>query len=72
MLDAAALLRDARTRAQLSQRALALRAGTAASTVAKIETGRMSPTVALLDHLLRAAGFEAATQLRPAGAPEGR
>ena len=66
MLDAAALLRDARQRGGLSQRALAARAGTAASTVAKIERGRMSPTAALLDHLVRAAGCELEVRLRPA------
>jgi transcriptional regulator with XRE-family HTH domain len=63
MLDAPTLLRDARRRSGLSQRALAARAGTAASTVAKIELGRMSPTVALLDHLVRAAGCELAARL---------
>ena len=68
MLDAAATLRGARARAGLSQRALASRAGTAASTVAKIETGRMSPTVALLDHLVRAAGFELVVVTQPRSA----
>ncbi len=57
-VDAAALLRTARTRAGLSQRALAEAAGTSQSAVAAIESGRKQPTVATLDRLLRAAGTE--------------
>jgi hypothetical protein len=64
-MEAAAILRDARTRARLSQRALAEAAGTSQSAVAAIESGRKQPTVATLDRLLRAAG----TELVPA-APE--
>ena len=57
-VDAAALLRAARTRAGLSQRALAEAAGTSPSAVAAIESGREQPTVATMDRLLRAAGTE--------------
>ena len=57
-MDAAALLRTARTRAGLSQRALARAAGTSQSAIAAIESGRKQPTVATLDRLLRAAGTE--------------
>jgi transcriptional regulator with XRE-family HTH domain len=57
-MDAAALLRAARTRAGLTQRALAGGAGTSQSAVAAIESGRKQPTVATLDRLLRAAGTE--------------
>jgi transcriptional regulator with XRE-family HTH domain len=53
---AAHLLRRARTRAGLSQRALAGRAGTSQSAVAAIETGRKEPTVATLQRLLAATG----------------
>jgi uncharacterized protein len=53
---AAVLLRRARTRAGLSQRALAGRAGTSQAAVAAIETGRKDPTVATLQRLLAAAG----------------
>ena len=52
------LLRRARTRAALSQRELARRAGTAQSVVARIERGQTSPTWATLQRLLRAAGCE--------------
>jgi transcriptional regulator with XRE-family HTH domain len=52
------LLRTARTRAGLSQRDLARRAGTAQSVVARIELGATSPTWETLSRLLDAAGFE--------------
>jgi transcriptional regulator with XRE-family HTH domain len=52
------LLRDGRTRAGLSQRALAQRAGTTQSVVARIEGGQASPTWATLARLIRAAGLE--------------
>ena len=57
-MDAAALLLSARTRAGLSQRALADAARTSQSAVAAIEAGRKQPTVATLERLLRAAGTE--------------
>lgn len=53
----AGLLRNARTRAGLSQRALAKRAGTTQSVVARIELGETSPTWHTLERLVRAAGF---------------
>jgi len=62
-IDAAALVREARERAGLSQRALAQRAGTVQSVVARIELGRTSPTLTTLERLLAAAGFEARTEL---------
>jgi len=52
------LLRMARARAQLSQRALAARAGTAQSVVARIELGQTSPSCETLAALLHASGFE--------------
>jgi transcriptional regulator with XRE-family HTH domain len=52
------LLEQARTRAGLSQRGLANRAGTAQSVVARIELGEAVPTLTTLERLLRAAGFE--------------
>ena len=64
------LLRTARTRAGLSQRDLARRAGTAQSVVARIELGATSPTWETLSRLLGAAGFEldARLGLHPADA----
>lgn len=49
-------LRAARLRAGLSIRELAIRADVAASTVWRIEAGRIDPTVGMLGRLLRAAG----------------
>lgn len=51
------LLRSARERAGLSQRALARRAATAQSVVARIESGDSSPTWDTLARLLGASGF---------------
>jgi Predicted transcriptional regulator with C-terminal CBS domains len=51
------LVRTARRRAGLSQRALARRAGTAQSVVARIEAGDVSPTWDTLTRLLEASGF---------------
>jgi transcriptional regulator with XRE-family HTH domain len=59
----AGLLRTARTRAGLSQRDLARRAGTAQSVVARIEQGATSPTWETLSRLLAAAGFELEARL---------
>lgn len=61
------LLREARSRAGLTQRELARRANTAQSVVARVETGQTSPTWETLARLLRAAGFDVYTelQLRP-------
>jgi transcriptional regulator with XRE-family HTH domain len=65
MPTAAALLRQARTRAGLSQRALARRAGTAQSVIARIEGGQTSPTWETLERLLAAAEVELSAQLEP-------
>lgn len=65
--SAADLLRDARVRAGLSQRALAERVGTSQSVIARIELGETSPTWSTLSRLIAAAGFdlEARVELRP-------
>jgi transcriptional regulator with XRE-family HTH domain len=55
-MSAARLVRHARRGARLSQRALAEGAGVPQSTVARIETGVLSPRVDTLERLLRAAG----------------
>jgi transcriptional regulator with XRE-family HTH domain len=61
------LVRTARAQAGMTQRALARRASTAQSVVARIERGQTSPTVETLERLLRAAGFEltASAEVRP-------
>jgi transcriptional regulator with XRE-family HTH domain len=63
--DPAELLRDARIRAGLTQRALAKRARTAQSVVARIESGATSPAWDTLSRLLAAAGFEIDATLHP-------
>jgi transcriptional regulator with XRE-family HTH domain len=59
------LLREARRRAQLTQRELARRAGTSQSVVARIEGGQTRPGSETLLRLLRAAGFELRAELVP-------
>lgn len=55
-MNAARIMRYARRRAGLSQRALAHAAGVPQSTVARIETGQLAPRVDTLERVLRAAG----------------
>ena len=59
------LLRDARARAGLSQRALAQRARTSQSIVGRIEAGLVSPSFESMAKLLAAAGFELHGELTP-------
>jgi transcriptional regulator with XRE-family HTH domain len=61
--SAGTLLREARTRAGLSQRALAKRARTAQSVVARIELGETSPAWDTLEALLASCGFELTSSL---------
>ena len=52
------LVREARKRAGLTQAELARRAGVPQSTVGRVESGLRVPSTALLERLIRAAGFE--------------
>jgi transcriptional regulator with XRE-family HTH domain len=63
MPSASTLLREARSRAGLSQRALAKKAGTSQSVIARIEAGLTSPTWDTLERLLEAANFAVSAQL---------
>ena len=65
MTTAAELLRQARARAGLSQRALAQRAGTAQSAIARIESGLTSPTWDTLQRLLAAVDLEIHAAVEP-------
>jgi uncharacterized protein len=65
LLDPASLLRTARERSGLTQRALADRAGTSQSVIARIERGQSSPTVATLNRLLEATGHRIEPRLVP-------
>jgi transcriptional regulator with XRE-family HTH domain len=60
-----AILREARARASLSQRALAQQAGIAQSEIARIEAGRQEPAYRTLERLVRAAGFDLKVDLAP-------
>ena len=62
-LDPAALVRLARRRSGMSQRALAERAGTSQSVIARIERGLSNPTVGTLNRLLEATGHCVETSL---------
>lgn len=59
-MTASQILRAARRRSGLSQRALAQRAGVAPSQVAQIESGRTQPRVETLERLLASVGLELA------------
>lgn len=70
-MDVAPLVKDARRRAGLTQRALAERAGTSQAAVARYESGRTVPDVATLDRLLRACGYELRAEPAAAAAASG-
>jgi uncharacterized protein len=59
-MPAAALIRDARRRAGLTQQALAERSGTSQPTLSAYESGRKDPSVATLERLLAASGAQLA------------
>lgn len=51
------MLREARSRANLTQRQLSSKAGIPQETIARIERGRVEPRVTTLDRLLEACGY---------------
>jgi transcriptional regulator with XRE-family HTH domain len=57
-VDPGALIRETRVRLGLSQRQLALRAGTTQAAVSRIERGLVSPTFSTLRELMVAMGEE--------------
>jgi transcriptional regulator with XRE-family HTH domain len=59
------LILDARIRAGLSQRELAGRAETSAAAINAYENGRRNPTVARLQAILGAAGFDLRVRIEP-------
>lgn len=56
-MDAAVVIRECRTRAGLTLKELAERAGTSATTLSAYEHGRVVPRVDTLNRICRAAGF---------------
>lgn len=72
MSPAWALCREARRRAGLTQRELAIQARVSPSTVARIERGRMEPTLDLLLRLVHACGLDIRMNLGPDDASSAR
>jgi len=62
-MSIAGIVREARRRAGLSQAGLAEKAGVPKSTVGRIESGARTPSVELVERLVRAAGLELAVSL---------
>ncbi len=65
MVEAAKILHTARTRAGLSQRALAARAGVRQPLVSRIESARQQPSLPTLQRLVNACGFQLTVELEP-------
>ncbi len=61
------VLRDARRRAGISQKQLAIRTGIAAPAISRIENGHESPSFERFATCLEALGFEPKVELRPLG-----
>src|SRR6266536_3573324 len=64
-MDASALLRGARNRAELTQRELARRSGVPQPAISRIERRLASPTVDTMERLLKACGLELDAVARP-------
>ncbi|MGA2036439.1 MAG: helix-turn-helix transcriptional regulator [Acidimicrobiales bacterium] len=65
-------VRVARHRAGLSQAELAKRARTSQPSIARLEQGRVSPTIISLDRIARALDSELVVDFEPLAAPQGR
>jgi transcriptional regulator with XRE-family HTH domain len=61
------VLRDARRRAGISQKRLAIRTGVAAPAISRIENGHESPSFERVTVCLEALGFEPGLELHPLG-----
>ena len=57
------LVREARRRAGLTQRELAERAGTTQSAIARLESGRTSPSFEQVERLIKLCGFSMIVEL---------
>ena len=65
-MEVARTLREARTRAGLTQAALAARAGTSQATISAYESGSKQPSVETLSRLLAATGTRLTVERAPA------
>jgi len=59
------LVSEARKRARLTQAELAERAGTTQSAIARLESGRTSPSLEQVERLMRLCGFQLIVELAP-------
>jgi transcriptional regulator with XRE-family HTH domain len=59
------LVSEARKRAGLTQAQLAERAGTTQSAIARLESGRTSPSLEQVERLMRLCGFQLIVELAP-------
>ena len=59
------LVREARKRAGMTQAHLAERAGTTQSAIARLESGRTSPSFEQVERLMRLCGFQLIVELAP-------
>lgn len=59
------LVREARKRSAMTQQQLAEKAGTTQSAIARLESGRTSPSLEDVQRLMRLAGFELIIELAP-------
>src|SRR5689334_16388517 len=59
------LVREARKRAGLSQGELAERAATTQSAIARLESGRSTPSLETVERLMRLCGFQLIVELAP-------
>src|SRR3954451_23646261 len=64
------LVREARKRAGLTQKQLADRASTTQSAIARLESGRTSPSLEQVERLLRLCGFQLIVELAPCHDPD--
>ena len=71
-MEASALIKEARTRAGLTQLELAQAAGTSQPSVAAYESGAKSPSVRTLERLIRASGASLEVKLRRAPVAKGK
>ena len=63
--DLGTLIRRAREGAGVSQRSLAVRAGTSQAWISRVESGRVAPSLEAAGRLALALGFELVPQLQP-------
>ncbi|WP_419864749.1 helix-turn-helix domain-containing protein [Candidatus Poriferisodalis sp.] len=71
-VNAAQVIRSARTRAGLTLRELAAQAGTSHSAIAAYESGAKSPSASTVDRIVEAAGFALDRELSPRVRDDGR